>query len=71
MFLADPRAAAARVTTGRSADLYTNDPDSSYHQLKPSSPIPYEVYVRKLSAHVGERRVDSVMGRDVIRWHKV
>ena len=51
-------------------DLYQTDKESSYHQLKRSSRIPYDVYLRMMRAEIGERLIDVCDGRDVKRWFK-
>jgi integrase len=48
--------------------LYRTDKDSSYHRLKPASLHPYNCYLRKLDAHIGQRRIDQVIGKDILRW---
>jgi integrase len=58
-------------TFGSLIELYTSDPESSYHKLKPSSRHPYGVYAGKLKGHIGERRIDACDGRDVRKWFKV
>ncbi len=51
--------------------VYQRDEESAFHKLKPGSLVPYKHYIAKLEEHIGPRRVDSIMGIDVIRWHKV
>lgn len=51
--------------------VYQRDEESAFHQLKPGSLVPYKHYLAKLEQHIGPRRVDSISGIDVIRWHKV
>ncbi|QND51541.1 integrase [Phyllobacterium sp. 628] len=51
--------------------VYQRDEESAFHKLKPGSLIPYKHYLSKLEEHIGPRRVDSIMGIDVIRWHKI
>lgn len=52
-------------------DLYELDPESTFKQLKPGSRHPYLVYLGKLRAHVGARRISECDGRDVRRWFSV
>ncbi|MCC6776697.1 MAG: integrase [Hyphomicrobiales bacterium] len=49
---------------------YLNDAESSFHQLQPSSAHPYSIYAKKLTSHVGDRRISECDGTDVIRWFK-
>jgi Phage integrase family len=49
-------------------DVYQTDKQSSYHTLKRSSRLPYDVYVRMMRAEIGERLIDNCDGRDVARW---
>lgn len=51
--------------------VYQRDEESAFHKLKPGSLVPYKHYLAKLEEHIGPRRVDSIMGIDVIRWHKI
>jgi hypothetical protein len=51
--------------------IYQLHEESPYRQLKPGSLRPYTHYLGKLEAHIGRRRVDSVTGIDVRRWHAV
>jgi integrase len=50
--------------------LYQNHEESPYHQLKPGSRRPYDHYLGRLEHHIGARRVDSIDGLDIRRWHK-
>jgi len=49
-------------------DVYQTDKQSSYHSLKRSSRLPYDVYIRMMRAEIGERLIDNCDGRDVARW---
>lgn len=51
--------------------VYQRDEESAFRKLKPGSLVPYKHYIAKLEEHIGPRRVDSIMGIDVIRWHKI
>lgn len=51
--------------------IYETDPESTYKELKPSSLVPYEVYLRKLYGHIGDRLIAACDGRDVKRWFAV
>lgn len=50
--------------------LYQEHEESPYRQLKPGSLRPYNHYLIRLEHHIGVRRVDSVDGIDIRRWHK-
>src|SRR5690554_6026859 len=50
--------------------LYQEHEESPYHQLKPGSLRPYNHYLQRLEHHIGVRRVDSIDGIDIRRWHK-
>ena len=50
--------------------LYQEHEESPYRQLKPGSLRPYNHYLARLEHHIGVRRVDSVDGIDIRRWHK-
>lgn len=41
-----------------------------YQQLRPGSLRPYNHYLGRLEHHIGVRRVDSIDGIDIRRWHK-
>jgi hypothetical protein len=58
-------------TAGALICIYQTHPQSSYHELKPSSRHPYDVYARKLVAHIGARRIDAVTASDFRGWFKV
>lgn len=51
--------------------IYQQHEESPYYTLKPGTLRPYNHYLEKLEAHIGERRVDMVDGIDIRRWHKV
>lgn len=57
-------------TLGYILKHYQTDPDSTFHALRPSSRHPYEFYLRALISDVGDRRIDSVTGIDLKRWHE-
>jgi hypothetical protein len=48
--------------------LYRTDKDSSYRKLKPKSLHPYNCYLRKLTEHIGKRRIDQIIGKDLLHW---
>jgi len=52
-------------------NIYQTDPESSYHRLKPASRYPYDVYCKKLVAHIGERSIAVVNGKDLQKWFAV
>jgi len=58
-------------TVGELLRRYQSDPDSPYFGLRPSSRHPYDHYVDKLAAHIGEKRLDKITGLDLKRWHDV
>lgn len=51
--------------------VYQVDPESEYHNLKPSALKPYAHYIPKLMAHIGTLRIDGCDGRDVKKWFRV
>lgn len=58
-------------TFGSLFRLYETDPESTYRKLKPSSLVPYDVYLRKLHGHIGDRLISACDGRDVTRWFAI
>jgi hypothetical protein len=50
--------------------LYQLHEESPYHLLKPGTRRPYDHYLGRLEHHIGARRVDSIDGIDIRRWHK-
>lgn len=49
--------------------LYQTDPDSPFNtSLKPAVVLTYTVYLKKLIAHIGARRIDLCDGRDAMKW---
>lgn len=50
--------------------LYQNHEESTYHNLKPGSLRPYNHYLGRLEHQIGVRRIDSIDGIDIRRWHK-
>jgi integrase len=58
-------------TFGSLFRIYETDPESSYRKLRPSSLTPYDVYLRKLKSHIGDRLISACDGRDVSRWFAV
>jgi hypothetical protein len=57
-------------TLGSLIDLYLSDPESGFHKLKPSSRHPYDTYAHKIRKYHGSRRIESLSGLDVMRWHE-
>lgn len=52
-------------------DVYQTDPESPFkNNLKPGTVKAYSVYLRKLTNHIGDLRIDRTDGRDVERWFK-
>jgi len=58
-------------TIGKLIDAYQTHPQSTYAALKPSARHPYDIYARKLKAHIGQRRVDAITASNVREWFKV
>lgn len=56
-------------TIGFILKKYRDNPESTFHALRPGSRHPYEFYLGKLIYEVGSRRLDSVTGLDLRRWH--
>ncbi len=52
-------------------EIYETDPDSTYNtKIKKNTARSYAVYLRKMTAHIGLRRIDECDGRDVRKWFK-
>lgn len=51
--------------------IYQLHAESPFQSLKPGSKYPYRHYLGRLEGHIGNRRIDSINGVDVIRWHKL
>jgi len=52
-------------------EIYETDPDSTYNtKIKKDTARSYAVYLRKMTAHIGPRRIDECDGRDVRKWFK-
>jgi hypothetical protein len=52
-------------------EIYQTDPESTFNaKIKKHSARSYEVYLRKMIAHIGPRRIDECDGRDVRKWFK-
>ena len=49
-------------------EFYETDRESSYHDLKPGVRKTYNVYIKRLRAHIGALRIDHQDGRDLKRW---
>jgi hypothetical protein len=49
-------------------ELYETDPESTYRALKPGPRKTYDVALRQLRPHIGNRRIDLCDGRDLKRW---
>jgi hypothetical protein len=53
-------------------NLYETDKESDFNtRLKPGVRQTYQVYLKRLVAHIGELRIDHADGRDVKRWFAV
>ena len=52
-------------------EIYQTDPESTYNtKIKKHTAQSYATYIRKMTDHIGARRVDECDGRDVRRWFK-
>lgn len=51
-------------------DRYVNDPESTYSALRPSSLVPYRLYVGLLRQHIGKLTIDGSDGLDLKAWFK-
>jgi hypothetical protein len=52
-------------------EIYQTDPESTYNTtIKKHTALSYATYIRKMTDHIGARRVDECDGRDVRRWFK-
>lgn len=51
--------------------IYQRHAESPFQILKPGSRYPYTHYLGRIDGHIGNRRIDSINGVDIIRWHKV
>lgn len=51
-------------------DGFQTDVDSTYHDLRPSTQRFYDDQIKIIKTTVGDRRIDSVLGRDVRRWFR-
>jgi hypothetical protein len=51
-------------------NCYEVDPDSPYHDLRPTTQKNYSKHMRILCQRVGDRQLAMVMGDDVRRWYK-
>lgn len=56
-------------TIRAAVNFWQTEPSSPYHDLESSSRHPYDVYARMIVETVGGRRIDSLDGRDLRRWH--
>jgi hypothetical protein len=51
--------------------IYQTAPESSFHELTPSSRYPYNFYLPMLIEEIGARRIQDCDGKDAKRWFKV
>jgi hypothetical protein len=52
-------------------EIYQTDPESTYNTaIKKHTARSYATYVRKMTDHIGARKMDECDGRDVRRWFK-
>jgi len=57
-------------TLGALLKKYQSEVDSPYFGLRPHSRKPYDHYLPKLIASIGDRRLDKITGIDLKRWHE-
>lgn len=57
-------------TIGYILKKYRDDPESTFHSLRPGSRHPYEFYLKALISDIGDRRIDNITGLDLRRWHE-
>jgi len=50
--------------------IYQRHEESPFRKLKPSTRRTYVSFLTALETHIGGRRVDSITGVDMLRWHK-
>jgi hypothetical protein len=50
--------------------IYQTAPESSFHELAPSSRYPYNFYLPMLIEEIGARRIEDCNGKDAKRWFK-
>jgi hypothetical protein len=51
--------------------IYQRHPESPFQSLKQGSLHPYKHYIGRIEGHIGNRRIESVNGVDIRRWHRV
>lgn len=51
--------------------IYQRHEDSPFHTLKPSTLKPYRHYLGAVEGHIGKRRIASISGLDIKRWHRI
>jgi hypothetical protein len=51
--------------------IYQTAPESSFHDLKASSRVPYNFYLPMLIEEIGARLIEDCDGKDAKRWFKV
>lgn len=51
-------------------DGFQTDEDSTYHDLRASTQGFYDDQIKIIKKSVGERRIDTVFGKDVRRWYR-
>jgi hypothetical protein len=50
--------------------LYESHPDSSLRKVKPGTRESYDFYLARLEHAYGRRRIDTLNGLDLKRWHE-
>jgi hypothetical protein len=51
--------------------IYQRHEESPFRTLRPGSRYPYTHYLGRIEAHIGHRRIDTINGIDIKRWHRV
>lgn len=51
-------------------DFYRRDKDSPYQKVRYSSRKGYEYHLKAIEAHVGERQLSALRGKDFLRWYE-
>jgi len=57
-------------TLGSLIRIYQTHEESGYQRLKPSSRIPYDVYLRRIHEVYGRAKIERLTGLDLRAWHK-
>lgn len=57
-------------TIGQIVRSYLTHEESTFRSLRPGSRHPYEYYANRLIDTIGDRRIDTLTGLDLKRWHE-